>query len=238
MELDITYVIVWDLDMTMGDFQPFYDAPESDSPVTVSLRPGIIAALKRLQGEGFIHVLLTLATPFAAEVILHAMGVRDLFSAVYGRGQRPKGDAVGIGELYNIGQRQRPHRMIFIGDHPLYDPPQDDRIVFHLEPYALQRPANHFVELLLYLRRQGRGSIGGGFDRALTGRTGLWARPTTDVVAPTGEPVRREVPGLGPVLMLKGPDSCPVIAFEEPPDEEFVSDECVFVPKHFDNITI
>jgi len=57
--------------------------------------------------------------------------------------------------------------MLFVGDHVLFDAPQDPRIVFHLEPNALRRPAAELVELVLALRERGRGSLARGFVELL-----------------------------------------------------------------------
>ena len=134
------YLIVWDLDETLGTFTTIADAPGAGQEATVHLRPGIREAIERLMGEDFIHCVLTLAMPAYAEAALRGTGLRELFLDVAGRGQRPKGDASGLAELFGIPKAQMPERMLFIGDHPWLDPPTDPRVVFHLETRALRRP--------------------------------------------------------------------------------------------------
>src|SRR5262245_10675786 len=129
------YVIVWDLDNTLGEFTALHVQGECPSPVAVRVRPGLAGALRQLSEAGFVHTLLTLATPLYAEMVLRATGLRPFFSRVDGFGQRGKGDAAGLGNVFGLTAEQRPHRMIFIGDHPLFDEPRDPRVVFHLEPY-------------------------------------------------------------------------------------------------------
>src|SRR5205085_7437282 len=114
---------------------------DSANPVTVRVRPHLREALEALSAAGFRHTLLTLATPLYAELVLHALGVRALFERVEGQGQRGKGDVAGIAAEMGIADEDLPHRMLFIGDHPLHDEPRDPRVLFHLEMFGLERSA-------------------------------------------------------------------------------------------------
>jgi hypothetical protein len=201
------YIIVWDLDRTLGEFAALERA-EARAPVTVYLRPGIEAALVELSRAGFAHVLLTLATPTYADVVLRGTGLYEHFIEVACAGQRRKGDARGIAETHGVPPEQMHDRMIFIGDHPWFDAPRDRRVVFHIEPSALRRRAEPLAALILELTRRGEGSLRRGFDALAAG-------------APAGEqPVRRELPGIGSVLLAPRADDCPILMFEDEPAGE------------------
>jgi len=197
------YLIVWDLDRTLGVFDGLEKLRAVNERAQVELRPGIAAALDRLSREGFSHTVLTLATPDYAELALRGTGLRHHFLEVACQGQRPKGDVEGIGETLGIPEAERPARMVFIGDHVLFDAPQDPRVVLHLEPNAVRRGADQAADLVLKLRELGDGSLRAGFDD-LAGAN-----------APFEELVRRELPGTGRLLLLPRAVACPVVAFEE-----------------------
>jgi hypothetical protein len=108
-----------------------------------------------------------------------------------------------------LAEEEWPHRLLFVGDHPRFDAPRHPGVVFHLEPSALTRPAGELARLVLHLREAGGGSLRGGFDRLAARRWWPWRR--------AGRPLRREVPGLGPLLLVPRAEECPVIAFAEGP---------------------
>jgi hypothetical protein len=229
--LNDPYVIVWDLDLTLGDFSALSQRPEGSAAVTVRVRPGIAAALRTLSEAGFLHTLLTLATPLYAEMVLRATGLRQFFSRVEGLTQRMKGDAAGIAADLGIGEHDRPHRMLFVGDHPLFDAPQDHRVLFHLEPFALSRPAAELTRLVLHLRAGGRGSLRQGFDR-LARQRAWWKKlwPARWPGAAGDQPVRRLLPGVGELLLLACAERCPVIGFGQAPEAGQAPAEHSFVP--------
>jgi hypothetical protein len=199
------YVVVWDLDRTLGLFDALeheHDARE----VTVFLRPGIADAIHELSRAGFTQTVLTLATSRYAEVALRGTGLRDYFVEVAGVGQRAKGDAEGIGDLLGVPAKDRPHRMFFIGDHPLFDAPEDSGVVFHLEPNALNRHARDVVRLIATLRELGSGSLRKGFDQ-------LVGKPKD------AKAIQLEHAALGALLLVPRRDQCPVICFEGDGDE-------------------
>jgi hypothetical protein len=230
--LSRTHVIVWDLDGTLGEFTAVHEQGEAPGAVTVRVRPGLPEALHRLAEAGFAHTVLTLATPLYAEVVLRATGLRQHFFRVEGLGQRGKGDAEGVGDSLGIPEDQRPHRMIFVGDHPLFDEPQDQRVVFHLEPCGLVRPADQLARLVLHLRDAGGGSLARGFDRL--GRAGGWWRRFGPFRPPlTKEPLRRAVPGVGDVLLARRSGGPPVIGFADFPEPPGDPVEHSFAPAEF-----
>lgn len=196
------FVIVWDLDLTLGAFDTLEGA-QSDQLVTVKLRPDIEQALVRLSGEGFAHTVLTLATPGYAELALRGTGLRDHFFEVAGAGQRNKGDVDGIAALVGIPPAECPHRMLFVGDHPLLDAPRGHRVVFHVELDALSRSALDLCELVHAMREAGDGSLARGFDAVAERGT-------------TVEGARRvALDGIGRLLMVPSAHSCQVVAFED-----------------------
>jgi hypothetical protein len=215
--LNHTHVIVWDLDLTLGEFGALNFVNDPCGVVTVKVRPGLEKALRKLSEAGFTHTLLTLASPLYAEMALRGTGLRPYFVRVEGLGQRPKGDAAGLADALGIGETDRPHHMMFVGDHPLVDAPQDPRILFHLEPQALSRNADDLQRLLLHLREAGNGSFQRGFERIARQRTGwrrLWPfSPSLN----KNKPVRRSVAGIGKLVLLACEERCPVIAFNDPP---------------------
>jgi hypothetical protein len=223
------HVIVWDLDNTLGDFSALQGRGESSQPVRVRLRPGLEEMLHTLSAAGFEHTLLTLATPLYAEAVLRGTGLRRFFARVEGLGMRGKGDAAGIGTALGIPESQRPDRMLFVGDHPLFDEPQDPRVVFHLEPCALIRPAADLGRLVLHLREAGRGSLRQGFERVCSAGSewrALWPFGRDG----DGAPVRRTVPGVGSLMLVRRPEGCPVIGFASLPEPAGTPRECEFVP--------
>jgi hypothetical protein len=223
------HVIVWDLDRTLGDFVSLHGQGEAAYPIHVKMRPGLREALEALDKAGFVHTLLTLASPLYAEVVLRGTGLRPFFARVEGLGQRNKGDAAGIGE-FGLAARERPHRMLFVGDHPLFDEPRDPQVVFHLETNALARPADELVRLVLHLREAGNGSLARGFERTRLGGTWwryLWPwrwRPGAD------QTVSCAVEGVGRLLLLARTDGCPVVAFEGAPETAALPGTVSFVP--------
>jgi hypothetical protein len=221
------YVIVWDLDGTLGDFEPLQGRGDDGGPVTVRLRPGLAEALRTLREAGFLHALLTLATPRYAELALRGAELRPFFHCLDGLGQRGKGDAAGLGELLGVTESERPHRMVFVGDHPYHDAPQDSRVLFHLEPLALARPAGELARLLLHLRDLGGGSLRGGFDRL--GRRGLLRR-LWPFGGGDGRPVYRRAAGLGRLVLVRRDEEAPVIGFAERPQTPQAPEERTFVP--------
>ena len=139
---------------------------------------------------------------------------------------RGKGDAAGIGDEMGLTEADRPHRMLFVGDHPLYDEPRDARVLFHLEPCALTRSALDLAALLVRLRDLGHGSLARGFETV--GR-GPWWRFWRRRLPPD-RPVRCPLPGLDPVMLMARRRDCPVIAFAGPPEPPAPAEEVSFVP--------
>ena len=224
------HVIVWDLDGTLGDFTELEKHPKSAQPIRLQLRPGLDAALRQLSAAGFIHTVLTVGTKQYASLVLHGTGLAGHFALIEGRDERPKGDAAGIAAHLGIAEADRPHCMFFVGDRLLFDQPEDPRVVFHLELWALTRPAEELTRLLLHLRDLGCGSVRQGFDRIGRNKIGWrrywpWAKPM-----PVGKPVRRALPRLAPLLFLARGEECPVIGFEKPPEQETAAQECLIVP--------
>jgi len=224
------YVIVWDLDGTVGDFCALENQGDAVTPVRVAVRPGLSAALAELRREGFVHTVLTVATARYAELALHDTGLREHFALVEGRGQRGKGDAAGVGAALGVEADELPHRVLFVGDRLAFDEPQDARVLFHLEPWALSRPADELTRLVRHLRQAGGGSLAQGFAR-LAARRPWWQGFWPARSAPTpGVPVRRRLPGVGPVVLAARQSECPVIGFERPPRVPAPPEEFRFVP--------
>lgn len=225
-----SYVIVWDLDNTLGEFEQLNCRGDSAEAISVRLRPQLRGALESLQQAGFQHTLLTLSTPIYAEIVLRGCGLRDFFAQVEGYGQRGKGDAAGIATDLGISEADRPHRMLFVGDHPINDEPRDPRVVFHLECFALTRSAMDLARLTLYLRERGEGSLRTGFNRV--GQPHHWlARllPWRNS-PPLNRPVECDLPDLDSVLLLQRDNGAPVIGFAQPPEPAREADVVSFVP--------
>jgi hypothetical protein len=227
--LNNPYVIVWDLDLTLGDFSALSQQPGGAAPITVRVRPGLAEALRTLSEAGFLHTVLTLATPLYAEIVLRAAGLRQFFTRVEGLTQRAKGDAEGIAAELGIAESARPHRMLFVGDHPLFDAPQDWRVLFHLEPHALTRPADELTRLVLHLRDSGGGSLREGFDR-LVGQRRWWQRLWPVRRAAGDKPLQRSLAGIGDLMLLACAERCHVIGFCKKPAPGETPAEHSFVP--------
>jgi hypothetical protein len=223
------HVIVWDLDGTLGEFCALEKHCASNSSVTVRTRPGLADALRALCQAGFVHSLLTMATPVYAEVALRGTGLREYFGRVEGQGQRKKGDVAGVARAFGIPEAEVPAQMLFVGDRMMFDEPDDPEVVFHLEPFALTRPAQELERLVLHLRAMGGGSIRQGFR--LTGLGGRsWYRLWRRTPLPLGEPVRRHVAGLGTLVLLDRQGECPVIGYAAVPAPGVPMEERCFVP--------
>lgn len=212
------YLIVWDLDRTLGVFDGLARMRDAATPVEVELRPGIGRALERLTAEGFAHTVLSLATLDYAELALRGAGLRRHFLEVAGPRQRAKGDAQGIGTSYGIPEAERPARMLFVGDQLQIDAPLDRRVLLHLEPHALRRPAARLVELVLGLLDRGRGSLAAGFMDLL------------GAGQPSGEIARRDLGRAGRLLLVPRDHQCPVVACEDEPAEALAAERVRFVP--------
>jgi hypothetical protein len=212
------HLIVWDLDRTLGVFDGLEHVRDPGLEISVLLRPGIDAALCELSRAGFAHSVLTLATPDYAELALRGTGLRHHFLEVACQGQRPKGDAEGIAATFGLPFDELGDRLLFVGDHVLLDVPQDPRVVFHLEAYALRRPAAELVALVLALRERGKGSIRAGFDAIAAGSS------------LEGELGRATVEGAGRLLLLARTTACPVLAFDDDEQSEEQGELVRFVP--------
>jgi hypothetical protein len=182
----------------------------------VTTRPGLADTLAALRNAGFVHSLLTLATSSYAETVLRATGLRDYFEKVEGHGQRGKGDVEGVAKDFGIPQTEVSSRMLFVGDRMIFDEPRDPNVVFHLETFALKRPASVFERLVLHLRTAGNGSLRQGFQ-SLGMRDRKWYRLWRRGRVPVGKPARKSIEGIGDLLLLERSDECPVIAFESVP---------------------
>lgn len=197
------FLIVWDLDHTIGVFDSIEHLASSHDPVTVQLRPGIDECLTQLADEGFSHTVLTLASHMYAEVVLRGTGLRGHFLEVAGIGERAKGDVEGIARTFGIPLDQCHERMLFVGDHPIFDVPRDPRVVFHFEPRPLRRSAAVVAELALALRARGSGSLRAGFDELACG------------VNTQAGIQRVDVQGLGPLVLAQRDDGGPIVAFDD-----------------------
>lgn len=220
------FILVWDLDDTLGNFHVLTEMRRWGERATVHLRPGIAATLERLSAEGFVHTVLTLASPAYAELALRGTGLRHHFAEVACAGQRQKGDVEGIAGVFGMAPKECPHRMLFVGDHPLYDPPRSPGVVFHLEVRALERPAGAVQDLVLALREQGGGSLRGGFDALLS-------RGVIESVEPGVQLRRVDHPGLDPLLLLTRDHGCPVVLFGDETARPPGGDPVSFVPAQF-----
>jgi hypothetical protein len=222
------HVIVWDLDGTVGDFEALVKS-SSDAPVRVKTRPGLAATLRSLHAAGFAHSLLTMATPTYAAIALRGTGLFEAFERVEGQGQRRKGDAAGVAAAFGIPAEEMPHRLIFVGDRMVFDEPDHPQVVFHLEPFALVRPAQQLERLVVRLRDAGGGSLHEGF-RALGLGPRRWQRLWRRSPLAVGKAARRDVVGLGPLVLLKRQDECPVIGYERGPLPVAAADEHTIIP--------
>src|SRR5262249_15247702 len=140
------------------------------------------------------------------------------------------GDAAGIAAALGIRESERPHRMLFVGDHPLFDEPRDPRVVFHLEPFALMRSALELARLVLHLREVGGGSLAGGVGAVMQPRRPWWHRLWGTPTHLAGQPITRCIAGVGEVVLVRRPEGCPVIGFARLPEAGAVPTLHSFVP--------
>jgi hypothetical protein len=227
------YVIVWDLDGTVGDFSALHQQGETSNPIVVKVRPEMAETLQALNKAGFIHTLLTRASPLYAEIALRGTGLRPFFALVEGVGQRGKGDAAGIAQVLHIPEKELPHRMFFVGDLPVFDEPQDPRVLFHLEPCCMDRSARELERLVLHLREVGNGSLREGFD--LLGnpiRWWQWIVPLSPRM-PVNKPIRCSLPDIGQLILMIRHDGCPIILFEHAPPPGTVASDHTLIPAEF-----
>lgn len=222
------YLLVWDLDGTLGDFYALERHLQPQESISVQVRPGLGEALTLLSTAGFVHTVLTTASWSYAELALRGIGLRDRFAHVEGRGQRNKGDVAGLAQHFGIPTQEIPERILFIGDRVAFDEPDDPRVVLHFEPWAMTRPASQLAELVLQLRRLGQGSLRAGFDRLAERRS--WWPWKRRVVPPEGMPVLRPLKPLGEVALLYRQQACPIIGFPTAPNPAVAAEEVVFSP--------
>lgn len=223
------HIIVWDLDDTIGDFHALEDNCESNSVVSVFTRPGLITTLETLRQLGFINSLLTMATSVYAEIALWGTGLYDLFDRIECRGQRRKGDVEGIATAFGIDTKDCPHQIIFIGDKMVFDEPDNPNVVFHLEPFAMNRPAIELQHLILYLRAVGNGSFREGFS-AILRENRKWYRFFRPISTPMDKPIIRSVPTVGELVLMERNNACPVIGFYKFPNRGNTPDEHKIIP--------
>jgi hypothetical protein len=228
--MGIPRVIVWDLDGTLGNFDPLEKNWTSNSAITVATRPGLAKALQALGRAGFVHSLLTLATPAYAAVALRGTGLHEHIARVEGQGQRKKGDVAGLATAFGITATEAPARMLFVGDRMIFDEPDHPEVVFHLEPFALTRPAHELERLVLRLREAGAGSIREGFRALGTGGRKKWYHVRRQASLPAGRPAQRHVRGLGSLLLFERRGECPVIGYERAPAPAAAAEEHCFIP--------
>lgn len=227
------YIMVWDLDRTLGVFDGLHGVvPGWTGPVKVELRPELEAALSALSARGWVHRVLTLASPTYARLALEGTGLAQAFERIEGRGERHKGDVAGIALDYELDEACWGDRMFFVGDHMLYDPPRHHRVLFHYEPHALSRSAMDVVGLVEALLEHGEGSLVDGFAAimrnpglSVEGRPLRPTRPGYDVA-------RRQITHVADPLIFarRGEDEGPVIAFEAPPEKEWTPEVRVITP--------
>ncbi|MBL8194185.1 MAG: HAD family hydrolase [Blastocatellia bacterium] len=209
------YLLVWDLDGTIGNFEKLEKYRENLP--TVEARPEIAPALEILSKIGFIHTVLTMATSTYAEIALKATGLRHFFAKVEGQGQRLKGDVIGIANDFGINPKNYAHKIMFIGDRMLFDEPRHSEVIFHLERFALTRPASQLQILVETLLKQGNGSLREGFLSIGRGSK-KWYQFAKLPPIEVGVPIQRKLPKLDPLLLLERVQECPVITFENPPN--------------------
>jgi len=215
-------VIVWDLDGTLGVFDQLalWNRSPAQSLLMIQARPDLEAALNELTSLGFIHRVLTMATSRYAEMALATLQLRHHFIAVEGYGQRGKGDVVGIAEEMEIPAQRWGASMLFIGDHPMMDPPRDPRVLFHYEPWAIERSALAVVAMVRELLDRGDGDLARGFTRwhEATARRSWWDRLRFRRRSSNHfEPTERELADHGWMVLVNRKEECPVIAFRERP---------------------
>ena len=228
--MDRKHLLVWDLDGTLGDFSALQNCTDLRQSIEVRLRPGIRACLDTLGAAGFSHTLLTLGQTQYAETVLRGCGLRDAFACVEGHDRRAKADADGLAKLFAISNEQRPHRMLFIGDHPIWDAAEDPRIVFHFEPYGLTRSAQTLAALIFHLRKKGKGSLCLGFDQVLGGRWGWRRLPLLGGKNSSAQVQQRTIPGIGSLQLAQRPQAGPIIAFAAPSEPPIESEQVCFIP--------
>jgi hypothetical protein len=113
--------------------------------------------------------------------------------------------------------------MLFVGDHALFDAPRSPEVVFHIEAFALERPARAVADLALALRDLGRGSLRRGFDW-------LADQGALQTCAPGAELKRVEHPGLDPLLLITRDEACPVICYADDAARQASGEPVRFVP--------
>lgn len=227
--MSFRYLIVWDLDGTLGEFSALENRILSNEPIRITTRPGLQQSLKSLTEAGFGHTVLTMATKTYADLALSGSQLIDHFQRVEGIGQRNKGDVEGIAKAFDIPMSEAPDRMIFVGDRMIFDEPRHRDVLFHLEPAALAQPADRLEKLLLHLRETGSGSLRQGFRKLSLGEPRWYHRWFKQKVT-VDKPIRRQIDELGSIVLIERSDACPVVGFEHPVTTPVTTQEHSIVP--------
>ncbi len=124
--------ICWDLDKTLGRFDPQEAGKRG-------LTRGISVLLEELQGQGLRHVVTTAAASEYAEGALDEFGIRGRFDAVFDRSvicdNRFNKHYLPVASRLGIRQEEAAERIIVIGNS-MKDAPADSDIVFIHHPSA------------------------------------------------------------------------------------------------------
>lgn len=223
------YVIVWDLDGTLGEFSALEGNCDADEPVEISVRPGLSECLMSLSSLGIKHTVLTMASPIYAELALRGAGVRQHFTRVECMGQRRKGDVLGISGDFGIPATAVGDRILFVGDRMPFDEPDHPDVVFHLELCATIRPADRFERLVLLLLDAGQGSFRVGFRKLVATKQRRWLFGWQRK-EPAAKPIQLKLRDMDDLLLFERIGACPVIGYEKPPAPPVVIDRRRFIP--------
>ena len=228
------HLVCWDLDNTLGHFDPFSNEMQGrtrwkDDP-DAYLTYGIEDVLAEFsEANGYIAVVTTSARHDYAEYALERAGIRRHFANVYARDvMAPDYEATHqyVGKQYEdvaweqIPYDEYPDRMVVIGD--MYeDNPIDMRDLVHIYSPGYVFDAIVIREALVALLEAGEGSFKKGFDALERSGTKEIMRSTTPPTiyshVEVGSGVKLtldRIKGPGPLSEEEG--TIPVIYIENP----------------------
>src|SRR5512143_966874 len=143
--------ICWDLDKTLGRFDP---TDASGQSAKRGLTRGISTLLGDLQASGCRHVVTTAAELAYAENSLTEFGIRGCFDAVFDRSvicdARFNKHYLPVAGRLGLSTEEAVDRMIVIGNS-MKDAPADSDIVFLYHPSAVDFDASPIRRTLDYL---------------------------------------------------------------------------------------
>lgn len=160
----MTYVICWDLDLTILD-------DDGENP-----KPGIEELLQELADQGFVHYITTSGSTERARNNLQAAGLESYFKKVYGQKEvswQGRKFYEKIMSEEKMDEEQAKSNMLVIGDG-LWDISQDLQCVFFQQEEGYRIDSSITRTIINTLLNRGDGDFTKGFESLLNDADAKW----------------------------------------------------------------